>query len=128
MIVVEGQGSLLNPAYPGGFEILAAARPDVVVLQHAPARVEYDGFPGCPLHPLDTQIQAIELVSGKPVVAVAVNHAGLRPEEIPAVCADLRQQIGRPVWDVITEGAHGMVELLLDRARMAVATSVRPTP
>ena len=26
IIVIEGQGSLLNPAYPGGFEILAAGR------------------------------------------------------------------------------------------------------
>ena len=50
--MIEGQGSLLHPAYPGGFEILAAARPDAIVLQHAPARVEYDGFPGQALHPL----------------------------------------------------------------------------
>ncbi len=46
VIVIEGQGSLLNPAYPGGYEILAAARPDLIILQHAPARKEYDGFPG----------------------------------------------------------------------------------
>ncbi len=70
VIVLEGQGSLMNPAYPGGFELLAAGRPDVVVLQHAPARKEYDGFPGYPMHALPTQIQAIELLSGKPVVAV----------------------------------------------------------
>ena len=46
IIVIEGQGSLMNPAYPGGFEILAAGRPDIIVLQHAPARLDYDGFPG----------------------------------------------------------------------------------
>ena len=34
VIVIEGQGSLMNPAYPGGFEILAAGRPDYVILQH----------------------------------------------------------------------------------------------
>ena len=44
-LVIEGQGSLMNPAYPGGFEILAACRPDGIIMQHAPARVEYDGFP-----------------------------------------------------------------------------------
>eukprot|EP00913_Durusdinium_trenchii_P008994 g8460.t1 len=53
VVVIEGQGSLMNPAYPGGFEILAAGRPDVVVLQHAPARLEYDGFPGDPEHSID---------------------------------------------------------------------------
>ena len=73
VIIIEGQGSLMNPAYPGGFEILAAGRPDVVILQHAPARKEYDGFPGYPIQPLGKQIQAIELLSGKPVVAVTVN-------------------------------------------------------
>ena len=69
MILLEGQGSLLHPAYPGGFEILAAARPDGIILQHAPARTEYDGFPGHPLHPLGLQIQALELISGRPVLA-----------------------------------------------------------
>ena len=62
---------LTRPSYPGGYEILAAARPDVVILQHAPARKEYDGFPGFPIHPLNDQIRAIELISGKPVVAAA---------------------------------------------------------
>ena len=61
VIVIEGQGSLMNPAYPGGFEILAAGRPDIVVIQHAPARKEYNGFSGYRLHPLDDQIKAIEL-------------------------------------------------------------------
>ena len=44
VIILEGQGSLMNPAYPGGFELLAAGRPDVVVLQHAPGRRDYDGL------------------------------------------------------------------------------------
>jgi uncharacterized NAD-dependent epimerase/dehydratase family protein len=115
VIVVEGQGSLMNPAYPGGYEILAAARPDVVVLQHAPGRREYDGFPGYALHPLDVQIQAIELVSGRPVVAVAINHEGLSRNEIPRVCADIEQQIHRPVCDVLTDGADRIIQVLLDR-------------
>ncbi|UCB46111.1 MAG: DUF1611 domain-containing protein, partial [Spirochaetota bacterium] len=56
VIIIEGQGSLLNPAYPGGIEILSAGRPEITVLQHAPTRKEYDGFPGYILHPLDEQI------------------------------------------------------------------------
>ncbi len=83
VIVIEGQGSLMNPAYPGGFEIMAAGRPDVIVLQHAPARKEYDGFPGYPLHPLGQQIQAIEMISGKPVVAITVNHENLSTRSDP---------------------------------------------
>ena len=115
VIVVEGQGSLMNPAYPGGYEILAAARPDVVVVQHAPTRVEYDGFPGYAMHPLALQLQAIELVSGKPVVAVTINHEGLARDEIPEVCAKIEQEIGRPVCDVLNDGADRLVQALLDR-------------
>ncbi len=117
VIVVEGQGSLMNPAYPGGFEILAAARPDAVVLQHAPARSEYDGFPGYPLHPIETQIRAIEFLSGRPVVAVTVNHEGLSREEIPEACAELAERTGLPACDPLLDGMGPVIEAL--RRRMS---------
>jgi uncharacterized NAD-dependent epimerase/dehydratase family protein len=111
-IVIEGQGSLMNPAYPGGFEILAAGRPDVIVLQHAPARLEYDGFPGYPIQPLAKQIQIIELLSGKPVVAVCVNHECLSEEQIPFVCGAISKAIGVPAFDVLRDGPDELVEHL----------------
>jgi uncharacterized NAD-dependent epimerase/dehydratase family protein len=113
VIVIEGQGSLLNPAYPGGFEILAAGRPDAVILQHAPARKEYDGFPGYSLHPLEVQIQAIELISGKPVVAVTINHEDIPLPEIQEVCKSIQQQTGLPTIDVLINGAGGIIPILL---------------
>ncbi len=112
VIVIEGQGSLMNPAYPGGFEILAAGRPDVVILQHAPARREYDGFPGYPIQPLDQQIRAVELVSGRPVVAVTVNHEGLLDRDIPAACAAITRAVGLPAFDVLVHGGAGVVDVL----------------
>ena len=114
VIVIEGQGSLMNPAFPGGFEVLAAGRPDIVILQHAPARKEYDGFAGYPLHPLPTQIQAIELLSGKPVVAVTINHEGLSRDEIPAACQEVEKETGLPAFDVLEEGVEGLAELVSD--------------
>jgi uncharacterized NAD-dependent epimerase/dehydratase family protein len=115
VIVIEGQGSLMNPAYPGGYEILAAARPDVVILQHAPARHEYDGFPGHRLNGLRQQIDAIELISDRPVVAVTVNHEGIAPSEIPAACQAITEQTLLPAVDVLTEGADGLVRQLVPR-------------
>lgn len=112
IILIEGQGSLMNPAYPGGFEILAAGRPDVVVLQHAPARKEYDGFPGYPLHPLEKQIEAIEMISGKPVVAVTINHEDLSRNDVPRVCEEITKQTGLPACDVLYEGAGRVVSIL----------------
>lgn len=123
-IVIEGQGSLMNPAYPGGFEILAAGRPDAVVLQHAPARQDYDGFDGYPIQPIEAQIQAVELLSGKPVVAITVNRENLTEEQVPAACAELTRRTGLPAVDVLREGCGAVVDalrpFLVDRAGSAV--------
>jgi uncharacterized NAD-dependent epimerase/dehydratase family protein len=112
VLVLEGQGSLMNPAYPGGLELLAAGRPEAVILQHAPARKDYDGFPGYPIQPLERQIQAVELLSGRPVAAVTVNHEGLAIEEVPEVCAALARRTGLPVLDPLLEGAGGLAAIV----------------
>jgi uncharacterized NAD-dependent epimerase/dehydratase family protein len=109
VILVEGQGSLLHPAYPGGFEILAAARPDGVIMQHAPARTEYDGFPGYPLHPLQTQIRAIELVSGRPVVAVTLNREGLSRGLLDQAAGAIEAETGLPTCEPIVHGLNAVV-------------------
>ncbi|MCB0735906.1 MAG: DUF1611 domain-containing protein [Bacteroidetes bacterium] len=112
LIVIEGQGSLMNPAYPGGFEILAAGRPDFVILQHAPKRVEYDGFPGYKLHSIKEQINAIEVISGKKVIAITLNHEEMKPEEIEPTCQQITQETGLPAFDVLAHGSEALVQLL----------------
>jgi len=116
VIVVEGQGSLMNPAYPGGLEILAATRPDVVVMQHAPARVEYDGFPGYPIQPVAEQIAATKLISGRETIAITVNHEGLPDTEaIDAACAELGDETGLIVVDPLIHGVGPIVDALVAR-------------
>jgi len=110
VIVIEGQGSLMNPAYPGGFEILAAGRPDIVIMQHAPARKEYDGFPGYLLHPLKVQIEAVEFLSGKPVIAVTINHENIHPSKINAVCDEIEYKTGLPTSDVLLDDGRKLVQ------------------
>ncbi len=112
VIIIEGQGSLMNPAYPGGHEILAAGRPDVVVLQHAPARLEYDGFPGYQLHPLPVQIQAIELLSGKPVVAITLNHENLTDEQLDSAMSHIRAETGLPTCAPLKTGLDPVMDVL----------------
>ena len=92
---------------------MAAGRPDVIVLQHSPTRKEYDGFPGYPMHPIQKQIQAIELVSSKPVIAITLNHEGLTTEEIPRACKILEEKTGKPTCDVLIDGPQKIVEALL---------------
>ena len=112
LIVIEGQGSLMNPAYPGGFEILAAGRPDYVVLQHAPTRLEYDGFPGYKLHSLKEQINAIETISRRKVIAITVNHEGMNEEDILPACHKITAETGLPAIDVLTQSTDVLVALL----------------
>jgi uncharacterized NAD-dependent epimerase/dehydratase family protein len=122
VLVIEGQGSLMNPAYPGGFEILAAGRPQAVILQHAPSRREYDGFPGYAMHPLSKQIQAIEFLSEKPVVAIAINHEGIEPAEVSEVCGAIARDTRLPVCDPLLEGVGTLVEALKPFIERSVAS------
>ncbi len=110
VILLEGQGSLLNPAYPGGFELLAAGRPQAVVMQHAPARRDHDGFPGFPIGPIDKHIRLVEEISGRPVIAVTLNHEGMSREEIERTSSELEQRLGRPVVDVLWQGTGRIVD------------------
>jgi uncharacterized NAD-dependent epimerase/dehydratase family protein len=112
VIVLEGQGSLMNPAYPGGFELLAAGRPDVVILQHAPARLTYDGFPRHPMHPIERQIEAIELISEKPVIAITLNHEQLDEAGSARSRQELESRTGLPVVDPLRDGCSPLVDLL----------------
>jgi uncharacterized NAD-dependent epimerase/dehydratase family protein len=110
LIIIEGQGSLLNPAYPGGYEIIAAGRPDFIILQHAPRRKEYDGFPGYPIHELPRQIAAVEIVSGRKVIAITVNHEGMAKDEIAGECDKIRKETGLPAFDTLEHGADKLAE------------------
>ena len=112
VIILEGQGSLLNPAYPGGFELLAAGRPDLVILQHAPRRIYYDGFPGYRIQQLSHQIQAIEIISGTEVRAITLNHEGMKKDEISRECKKILKETGVPAFDVLENGAGELVDLL----------------
>ena len=112
IIILEGQGSLLNPAYPGGFELLAAGRPDAVIMQHAPGRKDYDGFPGYPMHPLPRQIQAVELVSGKPVVAVTLNHENIPMDATETIASACEELTGLPCVAPLRQGTERLVAII----------------
>lgn len=112
ILLLEGQGSLMNPAYPGGFELLAAGRPEVIVLQHAPGRKEYDGFPGYPIHPIRTQIQALELISGKSVVAITLNHEAIAEDDLDETKEAMQRLTDLVVCDPLRDGCEAVVRVL----------------
>lgn len=112
IMVLEGQGSIMNPAKPDGYELLAAGRPDYVILQHAPKRVDYDGLPGYKINSLKDQIKAIEVLFGKKVIAITLNHEGLTRDEIPAACDSIKAETGIPAFDVLFFPADELVNII----------------
>lgn len=117
VVVVEGQGALLHPAYPGGLELVAAVKPDVLLLQDVPARKTFDGFDDLPMPPMSRQIQALELLTDRKVDAITINPKGLTAEETAAVCARYESEFSRPAVDVFREGTDRLISLIEDRLR-----------
>ena len=115
VIVVEGQGALTNPAYPGGFEIIAGARPGGIILQHAPERTHYAGFPDYPLAGIAREKAILELLTDSPVVAITLNHTGLSPEETRRTASEYRQRWGIPCCDPLLDGVGPIVDAIRER-------------
>jgi uncharacterized NAD-dependent epimerase/dehydratase family protein len=112
VILLEGQGSIAHPAYPGGFELIAAGRVDGIVLQHAPRRKVYDGFEAYPMGSLEREIQILELLAQKPVIALTINHERMNDDEVRAVIAEYEARYRRPVADVLKDGCGKLVEAI----------------
>ena len=125
IILLEGQGSLTHPAYPGGFELIAAGKPHGIVLQHAPKRRCFDGFPQYRIGDLGREIQLLELFSRVRVLALTVNHEAMGREEIEQVVAQYETQYGIPVCDVLVHGCEKLVRILLERFPELCANSHR---
>jgi uncharacterized NAD-dependent epimerase/dehydratase family protein len=115
LIVVEGQGTLIHPAYPGGFEILGAARPEAVILQHAPGRKDLEGFPGVPLAGPSRHIEVIRLVSGTPVIAITISREGLDAAALERAKDDLHRETGLPVIDPLADAGARLAALVAGR-------------
>jgi uncharacterized NAD-dependent epimerase/dehydratase family protein len=117
VILLEGQGSIGHPAYPGGFELIAAGQVDGIILQHAPARKFYDGFENYSLASLDREIQILELLAQQPVIALTINHEEMTDDEIAATIADYEARYRRPTTDVLTAGCGKLVAAVKQRQR-----------
>jgi uncharacterized NAD-dependent epimerase/dehydratase family protein len=112
VIVVEGQGCMTHPAYPGGFEILAGAQPQAVVLQHAPARKHYDDWPAFPLAGPERERRVIELLGPARVVAITLNPHGLAADEARAAAAGIGASMQLPCCDPLRDGVEKVIEAL----------------
>lgn len=116
-VFVEGQGSLLHPAYSTvTLGLVHGAAPDIMVLCHQAGRThihEYD----VAIPPL-SQVRAIyETAAGwlkpAPVVAVALNTFGMPEDAARAAIAEAEAETGLPTDDPVRFGAGRLVEALV---------------
>ncbi len=117
VIVTHGEGSLLHPAFPGGFDLIAAARPDFIVLQHAPSRKTFDDFPQYRIPPLENYIRIIELLSGKPPVAITINTQGLTRKEALEWARRIEEETGIMTRVPFYQGVEEVARLIASKAK-----------
>ena len=118
VLFVEGQGSLVHPAYAGvTLGLLHGAAPHALVLCHLAGATEVEGFPGHPLPPLRELVELYERSSlaarRARVAAVAVNTRDLGDEDARAAVDDVERETGLPADDPVRFGAGRLLDAVL---------------
>ncbi|KON33652.1 MAG: hypothetical protein AC479_03730 [miscellaneous Crenarchaeota group-6 archaeon AD8-1] len=109
-IIIEGQGSLVHPFFPGGFEIMAAGQIHGFILQDAPGRPHLDGFPSFPMPNPSRVIKIARLLSKRPLLGIGINHEGLTLERINQIKIKMYEKFKVPIEDPITDGVSKIVD------------------
>jgi uncharacterized NAD-dependent epimerase/dehydratase family protein len=113
VIVIEGQGALSHPAYSSSAFILKGARPQAVVLQHAPARPRLSDFPRFPTPTPASEIRLIEMFSDTRVIGLSLNHEGMTDGELSVAIARFEATLGLPATDALSRSPDRLVEMVL---------------
>jgi uncharacterized NAD-dependent epimerase/dehydratase family protein len=69
------------------------------------------------MHSLAEQINAIQVISGKEVIAITVNHEGMEKDEILDVCKAITLETKLPAFDVLEYGAEDLIALLMPKIK-----------
>ncbi|MBK6427787.1 MAG: DUF1611 domain-containing protein [Blastocatellia bacterium] len=113
VLVLEGRGGLLDPAHPCDLELLTTARPDAVVLQHAPAHESISAEDTFGLAVLSRHMRVLEAVTQRPVVAVSLSHAGKDAQTCRDAATLFRGTLGCLVTDIVSDGPEPLAATLL---------------
>src|SRR5512136_839756 len=103
-MIIEGQGSLVHPFFPGGFEILAAGQIKGFILVDAPRRPHLDGFPEYPMPDPKRVVKIAELLTDKELIGVGINHEHMGKSDINRVKNIYQKMFKVPVSDPLTDG------------------------
>jgi len=120
LLFVEGQGSIVHPAYSGvTLGLIHGSAPHAFVLCHQAGDTEVEGYPGHPLPSLSELValhEAISLPARKAKVAcLAVNTRNLpSDDEARAAIAAAEDETGLPADDPMRFGTARLLDAVLD--------------
>jgi uncharacterized NAD-dependent epimerase/dehydratase family protein len=118
LLLVEGQGSIIHPAYSGvTVGLMHGSAPHRYVLCHQAGSTEVEGYPGHPLLSLSELVELHERLSlpARParVACVALNTRALSEEEARAAIAAAEAETGLPADDPVRFGAEKLLDSLV---------------
>lgn len=109
--VIEGQGSLFNPAYAGvSLGLLHGAQADILIMCHEAGREEIKDKSGYRIPDLedciDTNLKMARLTNPRARLgAISLNCRLVGPEEADRQCAKLEDRFSVPCFDPMIHGA-----------------------
>jgi uncharacterized NAD-dependent epimerase/dehydratase family protein len=118
LLVVEGQGSIVHPAYSGvTLGLMHGAAPHAYVLCHKAGTTVVNGYPDHPLPPLPEIVALYERASlpirPARVAAIALNTADLDDDEARAAIEQVRSETALPADDPVRFGAGPLLDAVL---------------
>ncbi|MES5099987.1 DUF1611 domain-containing protein [Agrobacterium sp. BA1120] len=117
--IVEGQGSLIHPAYAGvSLGLLHGSQPDSFVVCHDAGREELAGFPGHKTGSIAEIISLTTLLGSKTApsircVGISINTSRLGEAEAKALLAETAAAHGLPACDPVRFGVGDIVDYMV---------------
>ena len=117
--LIEGQGSLLHPAYAAvTLGLLHGSQPDAIVLCHDPGRLAIEEYPDYPIPPLAEVIDyylRVGRLTNRAIrcVGVSINSSALSDADWARYRSGLERDLRLPVCDPIRSGVAALADALL---------------
>jgi uncharacterized NAD-dependent epimerase/dehydratase family protein len=111
-MIIEGQGSLVHPFFPGGFEILTAGQVHGFILVDAPMRPHLDGFPDYPMPDPKRVVKIAELLTGKGLVGIGINQERMNEHDIKAAKKRFKKIFKVSVIAPLVDGVGEIADVL----------------
>ena len=117
IVLVEGQGSLIHPAYSGvTLGLMHGALPHAMVLCAQPSRTTIHRYPWVSIPPMRDVIRiyetAMEFLRPSPVIAIALNTFDLTDHDARAAIAHVQRETGLPATDPVRYDSAPIAEAM----------------